>query len=138
MSLSTVRSRAATILNGTTLDDGKKLRASAYLTEEVNTPQAFFDFEIQPQIVMGSGQVCDYVLVVQVLDQRDDSRSAQARLDQLRDPHDTGGLKQKLEDGSNWNSEIHYCQFQSCTAVEVVNVAGVDYLSIEARFTVVA
>lgn len=138
MSFATVRSRVATILNGTTLDDGKKLRASAYLTEEVNTPQAFFDFEVNHQLTMGSTQVCDYVLVVQVLDQRDDSRSAQARLDQLRDPHDADGLKQKLENDANWNSEVHFCEFLSCTAAEIVNVAGVDYLSIEARFGVTA
>lgn len=136
MSLSTVRTAVATALKTVTFDDGKKLRASAYLTEEVNTPQAFFDFEINHQIVLGSSQVCDYILVVQVLDQRDDARSAQIRLDQLRDPHDAGGLKQVLEDSSNWNGEVHFCEFQSCTAADVVNVAGVDYLSVEFRFGV--
>lgn len=138
MSFSSVRARVSTILNTVAFDDGKELRASPYLTEEVNTPQAFFDFEVNPQITFGTSQVCDYVLVVQVLDQRDDARSSQARLDQLRDPHDSGGLKQVLENESNWSSEIHYCQFLSCSAAEIVNVAGVDYLSIEFRFGVTA
>lgn len=138
MSLATIRSRAATILNGTTFVDNKKLRAQAYLTEEINTPQAEFDFEINGGITFGSDAAYDAVLVIRIYDQRDSARAAQIRLDELRDPHNTSGLKQLLENGSNWNGEVHYCQFVSCTNAEVVNVAGVDYLSIEARFGVTA
>lgn len=136
MSLASVRSRAATILDTVTFDDNKQLRASAYLTEDINPPQAFFDFEIPEQLTFGSTSKHPCVLIVQILDQRDSSRGSQIRLDQLRDPADTGGLKQVLENGDNWSNEVDYCRFLSSSATDVVNIAGVDYLSIELRFEV--
>jgi hypothetical protein len=135
-SFATVRSRVSTILNTVAFDDNKELRASAYLTEQINVPQAFFDFEIPEQLTFGATSKHPFVLTVQVLDNRDDARSSQARLDQLRDPSDSGGLKQVLELASNWSSEVDYCRFLSCTAVEVAQVGGIEYLSIEFRFEV--
>ncbi len=137
MSFDVVRASAATALKTITFTDGKKLRADAYLSGVVNPPHAFFDFEVNAQLVFGSSSPNACVLHVQVLDQKDSERASQIRLDELRDPTNTHSLRQVLENGSNWDATVDYCRFLSASRVGHTNVGGVDFLSVDFEFEVV-
>lgn len=136
MSLADVRASAATALRTITFADSKKLKADTYLTDQVNPPNAFFDFEVNAQVTFASGpNAC--ILHVQVLDQRDSERSGQIRLDELRDPTNTHSLRAVLENGANWDATVDYCRFLSASQVQVVTIAGVEYLAVDWQFEVV-
>lgn len=136
MSLATVRASAATALKTITFDDGKKLRADTYLTDQVNTPNAFFDFEIGEQLTFSNASPNAFTMHIQVVDARDSERASQIRLDELRDPTNTHGLRAVLELGSNWDISIDYCRFRSASRLQVVSIANVEYLAIDFEFEV--
>lgn len=131
-----MRASVATALKTITFTDGKKLRADTYLTDQVNPPNAFFDFEVNAQLTYAQGpNAC--LLHVNVIDARDSERAAQVRLDELRDPTNAHSLRVVLENGANWDSTVDYCRFLSASRVNVVTIANVEYLSVDFVFEVV-
>lgn len=138
MSFQDIRESAAAALATITFGDGKSLRAEPYWTGTVNTPCAYLDFEIDEQITFGeSTSPHDCVLLVKVFDQRDSPRASQQRFDELRDPTSAMSVKQVLEDGDNWDEDVHYCRFISASYTKVEPVAGAEYLTVDWRFGVV-
>lgn len=106
-------------------------RAFDYIPDQINPPVLLVDFEVGPQITFGAvGEAKhNYTLKVKALAQRDDSRSAQAQLDKLRDPTEPTSLWQVVEASTVGD----YLQVTRASETQMVDAPGdsTSYLMIE-------
>lgn len=124
MTIATVRSAMATALR--TISG---LRASEYLTEQVKTPHAMIDFEVEPDLTFGRGADV-YRFQVTVFSDRAAERASQVFLDTLRDPQATDGIKYVLEHDATLAAQVDYCRVTRIGKTEIIPVSGVEYLAV--------
>lgn len=132
MSIAAVREAFAAALDGI---DG--LRASAYLTDQINPPQAMVDFEIPEYDLTFNRGADQYDFTVWIFDQRTSERGSQLRMDAWRDPSDADSLKQVIEADAGILAVCDYARVRSVSSPRDMQVGNVHYLVIEFRVEVV-
>lgn len=131
MSIANVRAKLADALR--TIDG---LRATDYITDEITPPQAMFDYAIEPHLVFARGADV-YRFNIKVFLNRSSDTASQKYLDLIRDPTTSGGLIQTVEGDANLAAVVDYARVTGVGEIQIANVAGVEYLMIEAQVEVV-
>jgi len=122
MSIATVRSAMATALR--TIDG---LRASEYITEQVSTPQAMFDYEVEPDLTFARGGDV-YRFTVLVACERSPERASQVYLDLLRDPSSSTAVKYVLENNATLAAQVDYARVTRIGRVDPRVIGATEYL----------
>lgn len=106
------------------------LRASAYVTETINPPMALIDYEANYDLTFGRG-AHTFMFKVKVFAQRTGEKQSQVFLDTLRDPTNTAGVKQTLEDNAALAALVDYVAVRRVGFVEPVDIGQAQYLTVE-------
>ncbi len=113
------------------------LRATAYITESIHPPIAMLDYEAVYDLTFGRGADV-YNFKVKVFSQRTGEKQSQVFLDTLRDPTNTAGVKQTLEDNAALQALVDYVAVRRVGFVEPVDIGQEKYLTVEFDVEVVA
>lgn len=110
------------------------IRATAYITDSVNTPVAVVSLnEVNYDVVMGRG-ADDWQYTVTVYTSRTDETRAQKYLDDLREPTGSKSLKTLIEADAGIAALVDYVVVKSASPVRAQQVGASQYLLVE--FTV--
>ncbi len=110
------------------------IRATAYITDSVNTPVAVVALnEVDYDVVMGRG-ADQWNYTVTVYTSRTDETRAQKYLDDLREPTGATSLKTLIEADAGLAELVDYVVVRSASPVQAQPVGQVTYLLVE--FTV--
>ena len=110
------------------------IRATAYITDSVNTPVAVVSLnEVNYDVVMGRG-ADQWNYTVTVYTSRTDDVRAQKYLDDLREPTGATSLKTLIEADTALAELVDYVVVRSASPVQAQPVGQVTYLLVE--FTV--
>lgn len=114
------------------LNELSGLRATAYLTPQINPPQAMVDVEGPTQVTFSTAGAVEYTVTIAVFDQFTSERASQERFDNLRDPHHANSLKRKIEDSTRLAAldGVDYGEVGPSSPAQPVQVGQVDYLRV--------
>ncbi len=125
MSATTVRAAIATALQ--TIPG---LHASQYLTDKINPPQAFIDYDVDYSTDMAGGAT--YLFVVEVYVNRSSERGGQRLLDLYRDPdNDTYGIAATLETDAGIAAVVDSIDVRRGSRLQAIETDGAKYLVVE-------
>lgn len=110
------------------------IRATAYITDSVNTPVAVVSLnEVNYDVVMGRG-ADEWAYTVTVYTSRTNETQAQKYLDDLREPTGDTSLKTLIEADTALAALIDYVVVRTASPVRAQQVGPTQYLLVE--FTV--
>lgn len=131
MTIESVRSALATALR--TISG---LKVTEYITDEVTPPHAMVDYAVEPHLVFGRGADV-YPMNIKVFANRGSDVASQKLFDLLRDPNNSSGLIQTIEENGTLAAAVDYAMVKRISEVQVAQVGGAEYLMIEAQVEVV-
>lgn len=120
------------------LDGMPNLRCpSAYMTDQVNPPQAMIDHEVNYDLTFARGADV-HTFHVMVFDLRTSERATQIRFDTLMDGSlTTTSIKFVVENNAGVAAECDYARVLSATRPQVATIGVVDYLLVDFTLEVV-
>jgi hypothetical protein len=131
MSLATIRAGF-----GAALRTIPGLNVDEYIVEGVRPPHAMVDCEIEYDLTFARG-AHQYTFVVMLFTQRSNPEQSQLSLDELRDPENTGGIKQILEGDTTLAGLVDYVRVTRVDRPQIATVGNADYLLVTFEVEVV-
>lgn len=131
MSVASVRSAF-----GTALRTISGLNVDEYIAEGIRPPHAMVDCEIDYDLTFARG-AHTYRFIVLLWMFRSDPEQSQKSLDVLRDPEDSGGIKQTLEGNATLAAAVDYVRVVRVGRPQIATVGNTDYLLVEFEVEVV-
>lgn len=108
-----------------------RIRATAYITDSVNTPVAVVSLnDVNYDIVMGRGGD-EWQYTIAVYASRTNEKAAQKYLDDLREPTGDTSLKTLVEGDAGLAELVDYARVRTASPVRAAAVGQAQYLFVE-------